>query len=359
MGERLLDFDFPREVGLFRKVVHNSRDLEKYWSNLKNSQCAYTSVYGFRAVKPSGKRGEYNTAIVRHFILDFDRKERVRGNVMDAPGDKVLEQVRRLHKMLMSKDIHHGIWFSGNGFHVWIRLSKIHRPATGSEVSLIKTAGKKVINEWKADLDLTCMDPTVPFDMARLIRIPNSYNAKRHVLRWSIPLRSHELLEWTWDNVCEQAEDSREGLFQYGNNGVDLPIEQVKKARFNKVPGETIHFDTVNMEGVKILPCLVEAACQVGSNPPHNARKSLAIYLGSRLRNFLPVERTTQEMRDEHIARIVSFVKTLRWADFDEGLTNYHVSSIVNRGYHQHCSSLEGDGLCLGRCQLWDGTGDL
>ena len=72
----VLEFDFPREVGLFRKVVHNPEELEKYWTSLRNSQCAYTSVYGYRAVKPSGKRAEYNTAIVRNFVLDFDKKER-------------------------------------------------------------------------------------------------------------------------------------------------------------------------------------------------------------------------------------------------------------------------------------------
>jgi hypothetical protein len=355
----LLTFDFPREVGLFRKVVHSGNEMESYWSAQRNCQCSYMSVYGFRAVKPNGRRGEYNTAIVRHFVIDFDRKERVGSQVVDVSGDRVLEQVRRLHQMLMSKNVHHAVWFSGNGFHVWVRLSTVHRPATGSEVSLIKAAGKKVVNGWKKDLDLTCMDPTVPFDMARMIRIPNSFNAKQHVLRWSIPLRSEELLAWSWDDVCERAEASRDGVFEYGDNGIDIPIEQVRRARFEKRVGETVHFDTISMDGIKILPCLMEAACQVGSNPPHNARKSLAIYLASRLRNFLPVERTTQEMRDEHIERITNYITTLQWADYDESLTRYHVASIVNRGYQQHCASLEADGLCLGRCQLWDGTGDL
>ena len=162
----IIEFDFPREAGLFRKVVHTPKELETYWSSLRNSQCAYTSVYGFRAVKPSGKRGEYNTAIVRHFVLDFDRKARKAGLVIDVSGDEVLNQVRRAHQMLMDKDVHHAVWFSGNGFHIWIKLSKTHRPSTGSEVSLIKAAGRKVINSWKDALDLTCMDPTVPFDMA-------------------------------------------------------------------------------------------------------------------------------------------------------------------------------------------------
>lgn len=358
MSKALFEFDFPREVGLFRKVVHSDSELERYWSSLQNSQCAYTSVYGFRAVKPSGKRAEYNTAIVRHFVLDFDKKERKKGIVYDVSGDRVLEQVRRLHQVLLDKDVHHAIWFSGNGFHIWIRLSKTHRPATGSEVSLIKAAGRKVINDWRDALNLTCMDPTVPFDMARLIRLPNSYNAKQHVGRWSIPLRSREILEGTWDSICEEAESHRDGAYIYGENGVDLPIEQVKKRRFDK-SGPAVQFETVDMEGVKILPCLVSAACQVGSNPPHDARKSLVIYLASRLRNFLPVERTTPEMREEHIETICRYIHTLQWADYDEGVTRYHVGTIVDRGYQQHCASLESGGLCLGRCQLWDGTGDL
>lgn len=354
----IIEFDFPREAGLFRKVVHTPKELETYWGSLRNSQCAYTSVYGFRAVKPSGKRGEYNTAIVRHFVLDFDKKARKGSIVFDVNGDQVLNQVRRAHQMLMDKDIHHAVWFSGNGFHIWIKLSKTHRPSTGSEVSLIKAAGKKVINRWKDALDLTCMDPTVPFDMARLIRIPNSYNAKQHVGRWSIPLKSEELLEWNWDEICERAERHRRGQYMYGTNGVDLPIEEVKSTRFTNT-GPAIEFDTVEMNGIKILPCLVEAACQVGSNPPHDARKSLVIYLASRLRNFLPVERTTQDSRDEHAELISQYIHTLQWADYDENVTRYHVSTIVNGGYHQHCSSLESGGLCLGRCQLWDGTGSV
>jgi len=355
----LMTFDFPREVGLFRKVVNSRRELETYWSKLENTQCAYMSVYGFRGTKPNGRRAEYNTAVIRNFVLDFDRKRRENGTVVDVSGDEVLEQVRRLHNMLMSKDVNHAVWFSGNGFHIWIRLSIVHRPANGGEVSIIKSAGRKVINEWKDALDLSCMDPTVPFDMARMIRIPNSYNAKQHVGRWSIPL-STRLLQGTWDEICERAEDHQSRpMYEYGNNGVDLPIEQVRKSRFLPQAGPSIHFDTVKMGDIKILPCLMQAACQVGSNPPHDARFSLVTYLSMRLRNFLPVERTTAQMRQKHADTICDYIASLQWADYDESITNYQVRSIVERGYTQHCATLYDKGFCLGRCQLWDGTGDL
>ena len=45
-----LKFHYPKEVGLFRKVVRSESELEKYWRALENSQCAFMSVYGFRGL---------------------------------------------------------------------------------------------------------------------------------------------------------------------------------------------------------------------------------------------------------------------------------------------------------------------
>tara|TARA_R100001510_G_C7654050_1_gene212635 strand:+ start:1635 stop:3215 length:1581 start_codon:yes stop_codon:yes gene_type:complete len=351
-----LHFDFPKEVGLFRKVVNDNKEFEKYWRGLQNSQCAYMSVYGFRAVKPNGRRAEYNTAIIKHFVLDFDKKYRKGSNMIEVEGDEVVEQVKRLHYALLGADINHGVWFSGNGFHIWISLEKTHLPSSGTQVSHIKAAGKKVINEWKKDMELYCMDPTVPFDTARMIRVPNSYNAKQHVLRWSIPLKTEDLLK-SWDEICEMAESPKNTAYFYGTKGVHLPVKEVRKKQF-KVTGEPVNFDTVKMGSIKILPCLMEAACQVGSNPPHISRASLAIYLASRLRNFLPVQRTTYQMREAHILTLHDFIKSLQWADYDPGTTEYQLRSIVEGGYMERCESLIGKGLCIGRCQLWDGTGE-
>jgi len=351
-----LHLDFPKEVGLFRKLVNNKTEFEKYWTSLQHSQCTYMSVYGFRAVKPNGRRAEYNTAIIKHFVLDFDKKYRKGSNMVEVDGDEVVQQVKRLHHFLLDADINHGVWFSGNGFHIWVSLDKTHLPSSGTQVSHIKAAGKKVINKWKDEMDLYCMDPTVPFDTARMIRVPNSYNAKQHVLRWSIPLKTEDLLK-SWDELCEIAMKPLNTAHFYGSKGVNLPIKEVKERQF-KVSGEPVEFDTVKMGNIKILPCLMEASCQVGSNPPHISRASLAIYLGSRLRNFLPVERTTSQMRDTHVVTITSFIKSLQWADYDSSVTEYQVKSIIDGGYMESCQSLIGKGLCVGRCQLWDGTGE-
>ena len=353
----VLNLQFPKEVGLFRKIIHDQTEFENYWSALRNSQCAYMSVYSFRAVKPNGRRAEYNTAIVGNFVLDFDKKYRKGSNMIEVDGDEVVDQVARLHYYLLGANIKHGVWFSGNGFHIWIGLDKTHLPSNGREVSYIKAAGRKVINAWKEDMDLYCMDPTVPFDMARMIRVPNSYNAKQHVLRWSIPLTTQDLT-LSWDEICEMAENPLNKAYYYGEEGINLPISEVKKKSFRTEGGEPIQFDTVSMGKIKILPCLMEAACQVGSNPPHVSRASLAMYLGARLRNFLHVSRTTAQMREKHVATISEFLGSLQWADYDEGITTYHTKTIVDGGYQESCASLIGKGLCIGKCQLWDGTGE-
>ena len=357
---KALPIDFPKEVGLFRKIVNNQSEFERYWSSLQNSQCAYMSVYGFRAVKPNGRRAEYNTAIISHFVLDFDKKYRKGSNMVEVEGDEVVEQVRLLHYFLLDENIKHGLWFSGNGFHIWIALDKTHLPSNGMQVSHIKAAGKKVINQWKKDMELYCMDPTVPFDTARMIRVPNSYNAKQHVLRWSIPLTSDMLTMNNWEQICHLAQQPRNTAHFYGEKGVNLPIKEVKDNQFKfKETGEPVEFDAVRMEGVKILPCLSESSCQVGSNPPHISRASLVIYLASRLRNFLPVHRTTAQMRNKHVLSIHEFIKSLQWADYNPGVTEYQVRSIVEGGYSERCESLIGKGLCIGRCRLWDGTGEV
>jgi hypothetical protein len=350
-----LHFDFPKEVGLFRKIIHDKGEFEKYWRGLQHSQCAYMSVYGFRAVKPNGRRAEYTTAIIKHFVLDFDKKYRKGSSMIEVEGDEVVQQVRRLHYALLGADINHGVWFSGNGFHIWISLDKTHLPSNGRQASYVRAAGKQVINGWKKDMELYCMDPTVPFDNARMIRVPTSYNAKQHVLRWSIPMKTEDLLK-SWDEICEMAEKPNNTAQFYGTKGVALDVKKTKNTQF-KASGKPVEFNTVKMGGIKVLPCLMESACQVGSNPPHISRASLAMYLSARLRNFLPVQRTTSQMRDKHVLTISNFIEQLQWADYDPSVTEYQVRSIVDGGYMESCESLIGKGLCLGRCQLWDGTG--
>ena len=357
-SKALLTFDYPREVNLFRRVVHDKEQFTKWWSSLENSSDAYTTVYGFRELKsPNYRRGDYQTAIVPHFVLDFDCTSIVGGRRVDVPPSVPHHEVRRLHQHLLELDILHGIWFSGGGFHVWVKLSKTHLPTTGMDSSILKGAGRHTVRRWADLLSMNCIDPTVTFDLASLIRVPNSYNVKRGL--WSIPLQTHELMEWDWERIQQEATSHRSGCFAYGQQGLDLDLDSQPTIHLQGLVNPTTDIPTINMDGVAVLPCLQASACRSGSNPTHDARYHLASYLAARLRHFQPPQ-SVPHLEAEHTDKIVGFIATLDWVDYKESITKERVGHIVRGPYgHTPCWSLFNRGYCVGKCHLWDGTGTI
>lgn len=354
----LIELDYPREVNLFRKVVHDKEQFNKWWASLDNASDAYMTVYGFRQLKaPNYRRGDYQTAIVRHFVLDFDCTSIVGGKRIDVPLSVPFDEVKRLHQYLIDEDITHGVWFSGGGFHVWVKLAKVHSPRTGMESSILKGAGRWLVRQWAEHLKLNCIDPTVTFDLASLIRVPNSYSVKRQL--WSIPLTTEEILNCTDEEVQALAKKHRSGYFQYGANGVELDLENRPTIALTGMLNDTTDIPTIKMDGVAILPCLQASSCRKGSNPTHDARYHLASYLAARLRNFAPPQ-TQPHNEDKHIAQIVDFISTLEWVDYKREITHERVAHIVRGPYgHTPCWSLFNRGYCVGKCHLWDGTGTI
>ena len=361
-----ITFDFPREVMElstekgrgFRKLVRSNDDLESYWAGKNGVSNAFMTVYGYRGTQqPHNRRVDLMTPIVRHFVMDFDPKnfrEKSRPNV---DIDRALEQTLRLHYHLLEQDIMHSIWYSGGGFHVWVNLDKAYIPGSAEHLSAIKYAGMQVVNDWVKELDLFCSDPAVPFDTSGMIRIPNSYNAKRGL--WSIPMNTADMEEGM-HHIMQKALDSAQGMISYGNSGLTLEVKKAKdKAQIFDAKSKPIDLPTIDMNGIAILPCLNSAACRVGSNPSHDARVQLVKYLSKRLRHFINVERISKQKIEEHTEIIVDFIRSLDWADFDERTTRYQVSTIVGVEYPQTCSMLWKKGMCLGKCKYWDKSGAI
>tara|TARA_R100000008_G_scaffold18473_1_gene9325 strand:+ start:14923 stop:16149 length:1227 start_codon:yes stop_codon:yes gene_type:complete len=357
----LLTLDFPREVldiqasGAkgYRRLVSNTGELERYWRGKNGLANVYMTVYGYRSTRPpKHHRCDYNTPVIRHFVMDFDCKDfRSRKEVgMGIP----LQQVRSLHQYLLDNDIKHGVWFSGGGFHVWVTLDKAHMPTSGREVSRVKEAGRRLLSGWENELGLTCSDPAVPFDTAGMIRIPNSYNDKKGL--WCIPLKTHELMGLGEEDIMELALRPRKGYFNYGEKGATLNVKEQAPTPF-KMNSPKMNIATAKMDGVKILPCLNAVACQEG-NPDHYPRVYLAQFLLHRLRMFFPRSAQTESEREKAVGEVIDYMSTLGWADWDENTTRKHVRHIAET-YDDHptCATLFGKGYCLGKCQFHDGTG--
>ncbi len=358
-GKALLVLDFPREVNLFRRVVHDKDEFNKWWTSLGNASDAYMSVFGFQQLKePNYRRGNYQTAIVRHFVLDFDCQMIQGGSMVEVPPTVVLNEVRRLHNYLLEQDIKHGIWFSGGGFHVWVKLDRVHTIGTYEMSSILKGAGRCLVRSWANELSLQCIDPTVTFDLASLIRVPNSYNVKRGL--WSIPLTTEELTTLEWEDIQELAQTHRSGYFSYGSTGCHLDTTiSLEDSLYGMLNHDTENIPTLTMNGIAVLPCLQASSCRTGSNPTHDARYHLVAYLAARLRHFRPPQ-TVNGLAPKHIDQITDFIRTIQWVDFNPEITRNYTKHIVEGPYkHTSCASLFNRGYCVGKCQFWDGTGTI
>ena len=363
-----ITLDFPREVleldsdghKGFRRVVKNAEELESYWRGKNGSGNVYFTAYGYRSLTPpKNHRVDYNTPIIRHFVCDFDCKNfRQRG--VDVPFEEMHQQVKALHIHLKSNNKIHFVWFSGGGFHFWVPLEKPHTPSTGLDVARIKDAGRSLLSEWLSTLNLYCNDPTVAFDTAGMIRIPNSYNSKRGC--WTIPLTSEEILECNYEEFIELANEPRSGFISHGDEKVKLKVKK-KNLSFKKKEHKDIDLPELSTNDMLILPCLAQAAMGEG-NPTHKARVHLTSYLASRMRWFFPPDSITDDEKSDHVEQIVNIISRQNWSDFDEDITTRQVISIVygsgsNKGYlPATCRTLIQDGICTGVCRYYDGTAE-
>ena len=363
-----ITLDFPREVlevdsdgqKGFRRVVKSAEELESYWKGKNGSGNVYFTAYGYRSLTPpKNHRVDYNTPIIRHFVCDFDCKNfRQRG--VDVPFEEMHQQVKDLHNHLRSNNKIHFVWFSGGGFHFWVPLEKSYTPSTGLDVARIKDAGRSLLSEWHRSLNLYCNDPTVAFDTAGMIRIPNSYNSKRGCQ--TIPLTSEEILECDYEEFIELANEPRSGFISHGDEKVKLKVKK-KSKKFKEKRHTDIDLPELSTNDMLILPCLAQAAMGEG-NPTHKARVHLASYLASRMRWFFPPDSITDDEKSGHVEQIVNIISKQNWSDFDEDITTRQVVSIVygsgsNRGYlPATCRTLIQDGICTGVCRYYDGTAE-
>ncbi len=356
--------DFPREVleiasngeRGWRRMVKDAADLEKYWRGKNGSGNVYFTAYGYNETQaPKHHRVDYNTPKIHHFVMDFDCKD-FKNKGADVAFEVPQEEVRKLHRFLMRKNTLHFIWFSGGGFHVWVPLDETLEPKSGSELSRIKHSGRVLISGWEKEIgQLNCNDPTVAFDTSGMIRIPNSYNAKRGT--WCIPLTSEDILTLSFDDLMERGMNPHSGYIALGENKTKMKVIENKFSQnYNLQP---VDLPTVAFDDIHILPCLSQAAMG-GGNPPHRARYHFASYLADRLRFFFPAWRVSDEEKESHIKSIVEICKSQQWVDYSYDRTEEQVRSIVMTGYsHATCTTLITEGFCVGKCKYFDNTGGI
>lgn len=346
--------DFPREVDMRkRKVVHSMEELQHYVKCTNGVDCLTTTVYGFRQLKTKGNRGEYNTAIIPHFVIDMDYERAMGGGITaKQAGERCFREVMMLHQHFLSNDWKHAMWFTGGGVHIWVNLNKSHE-LEPTEMANLLVSGRKMVDGWVDKWNLITLDPVVSFRPDRHIRIPNTYNFKRGL--WGMPLTTQDL-EGGWTNTIEKAMEPHGGMHTYGSRGMEIKI---KRRDPNKAfEAEETHVDMKRINNINVLPCLASAACEKGSNPPHDARVMLMCFLQDRLRNFARPPQSSSVSNESIAETMVNFIEKLEWSDYDPETTANYVRHGVNRHYMApSCRTLYEKGYCVGRCPFYDSSG--
>ena len=97
---------------------------------------------------------------------------------------------------------------------------------------------------------------------------------------------------------------------------------------------------------VPIPPCLENAIRH--ENPRHHVRVALAQHLAEELRWFASPSAITPQQRKEIVDKIVAFMASLGWRDYNEGVTRFHVESLMNYESSPSASWYRNNGLCDG-----------
>lgn len=156
----LLFNTFPREFGLKRIIAKDRNEFIKLINTYNGIMNCYSNVY-----KITDDR-KYGDTIDKLF---FD---------LDNPKT-CWEATKRMHKVLCEQDIRHVVLLSGGGYHIYV-FSKIcslmnkKNAIANAQHEIAKMCGVTI-----GEPKITDVDRHVIGDVARIARIPNTWNVSR------------------------------------------------------------------------------------------------------------------------------------------------------------------------------------
>jgi hypothetical protein len=234
--------EFPRQLGYPSRgeIVYTMKEfLDKI--NLHNGRTTvFSSLYAFDKINSDGKP-DYDSARIGHLFFDLD-------------GDNCHTNVNRLHEYFIRENLQHMIFFSGGGFHTYVRCCGSIRDKKSAIFNAVTDVADKVgltvgINE-HSDIDAHTVG-----NLAQLVRVPNTWNIKRK--KFCIPV-NEDLLNQDLHAVQTYAEKQHFQLTTFGEQSLDLTLfdrEPIEKYRIPVMDfGDSIGIDNINIDSFP--PCI-------------------------------------------------------------------------------------------------------
>ena len=327
---------FPREVWagshltkkqqLKRQIINNREEFTIFLKRFNNKMNCYTSVYDYKRF--TNNQAYVSSVVLDRLFLDFDSHGK--------PLRLSLEDVRSVIAYLDEKHFTYEIYFSGNGFHVFVY---------GTVADSIRDIQQFFYMLYPKAVNKTLDKSGV--QTRRLRRVPNTVNMNTNDFLFCIPLEKEHLQ--SMDSIIALAKDPPfSAPIRYGNQPVMWP----KAPLFASAP---IEISTVERVGkLPIIPCLHNSI--MVENPTHEAR----VYLVSWYRTLLADNKKCYdyEKNQEILKIIVDEIKNIAskegiWLDWNEGVTTHHANYTVSNdgGYMAPtCEKLISEGYCVGKC---------
>jgi hypothetical protein len=328
--------NFPREVWagshltkkqqLKRQIVQDREEFATFLQRFNNKMNCYTSVYDYKRF--ANNQAITASVVLDRLFLDFDSHGK--------PLDLSLQDTKLIVNYLQSKHYEFEIYFSGNGFHVFV---------FGEVASSIRD-----IQQFFNKLFPLAVNGTLDksgVQTRRLRRVPNTVNMNTKDFLYCIPLTREQLT--TMDEIIALAKNPPfSAPKRYGNRKVmwpnaplfaNAPIEIAAVKRVGKLP---------------ILPCLNNSV--MVENPTHQARYYLVSWFRTLLANNQKCHdySKNQEIIDVVMGEIRNIASQDGiWLDWNEEVTKHHVSyTVMNDGGYMAptCDKLINEGYCIGKC---------
>ena len=184
----------------------------------------YHSIYGFRETEQLFDRisPNYETAHINRIVLDLDSYIKYEG--VQYYSEKGIDSVRKVEEWASKLNLLRQYRFSGGGFYAIFSAKGHPLKLRDFEINLQ--------NQLEIDID----EATIG-DTARMMRVTNSFNFKKHRRCYCIPLEIKEL-SLSYEKIKKLAESHRMGQrYIYGTETYDFSHAKIdqSKIRLKKI----------------------------------------------------------------------------------------------------------------------------
>lgn len=303
---------FPKRV-TFKHSPSEYKRVEDIIRRMNGKVSIYRSVHDFYDF-PSA-----DTAIIKKFFFDFDYDS-------ENPT-KCLEDIQTLHEWLNKKKYGHSIFFSGRGFHCFVKAMFSKTPKNA------QVAIRKCFYSLMDSLDIRS-DST--YDIMRVARLPNTLNTKSK--RFCIPLKENEIY-WNYDEIANLARAPR-NIQNYINGGyLDLTkydCFEFSEDEINKLDGIEID-EEMDVNLSEFPPCVRN----LFNKKILNYRERFIIILAFKELCY------PQKVLVSFLKKILD-PKKFYHCIYEENQVEY----LYSRSdlFFPSCATLKGEGFCYGPC---------